>query len=39
MGHTAPSNIVEDVEAVAENTDEDEEREENDPDHVGLTAV
>ena len=37
MGHTAPSDIVENVEAVAEDADEDEEGEEDDPDHVGLT--
>ena len=38
MGQTPPPDIVQDVEAVAEDADEDEEREENDPDHVRFTV-
>ena len=34
MGQTPPSNIVQDVEAIAEDADEDEEREEDDPYHA-----
>ena len=38
VGQTPPPDIVQDVEAVAEDADEDEEREENDPDHVRFTV-
>ena len=38
MGQTASSNIVENVEAVTEDTDEDQQREEDDPHHAGVTV-
>jgi len=38
VGKAATLKVREDVEAIAENADKDDEREENDPDHVGVTV-